>query len=85
MRVFGFRNKTEVVTITIAFACQAIYAATAYAMSHDVEAPKKIYSPPYLTTRSREQATLFLVGHAWVGNRAARDLLELLFPEPGHK
>jgi len=52
-------------------------------MSLDVDAPKKPYSPPIVTKRSREQATLFLVGHAWVGDSKARDLLELLFPEPG--
>jgi hypothetical protein len=54
-------------------------------MSVDVETPKKEYSPPRLTRRSREQATLFLVGHAWIGDRGARDLLELLFPEPARK
>jgi hypothetical protein len=52
-------------------------------MSADGEVPKKEYSPPHLTMRSREQATLFLVGHAWIGNTGARDLLELFFPEPG--
>jgi hypothetical protein len=55
------------------------------AMFPDVEVRKKIYSSPVLTKRSREQATLFLVGHAWIGNSAARDLLKLFFPEPGQK
>ena len=50
-------------------------------MSKDVEAAKKEYSPPDLTRRTREQATLFLVGHAWIGDTGARDLLELFFPE----
>lgn len=52
-------------------------------MSLDVGAPKQFYSPPVVTMRSCEQATLLLVGRAWVGDKAARDLLELLFPEPG--
>jgi hypothetical protein len=55
------------------------------AMFPDVEVPKKIYSSPVLTKRSREQATLFLVGHAGIGDSAARDLLKLFFPEPGKK
>jgi hypothetical protein len=54
-------------------------------MSLDADTPKKTYSPPILTKRSREQATLFLVGHAWIGDRRARDLLELFFPEPDLK
>lgn len=54
-------------------------------MCLDVEAPRKQYSPPTLTKRRRDQATLFLVGHAWVGDTGARDLLELFFPEPGPK
>jgi len=28
-----------------------------------------------------EQATLFLIGHAHIGNRGAKELLELVFPE----
>jgi len=54
-------------------------------MSLDVEAPKKKYSPPSFTKRTRQQATLFLVGHAWTGNAGAWDLLELLFPETNAK
>ena len=53
-------------------------------MFPDVEVPMKTYSSPVLTTRSREQAR-FLVGHAWIGNSAARDLLKLFFPEPTKK
>ncbi len=52
-------------------------------MALDVDAPKNSYSPPILTKRSSEQATLLLVGHAWVGDSGARELLELFFPEPG--
>jgi hypothetical protein len=55
------------------------------AMFPDVEVPKKIYSSPVLTKRSREQARLFLVGHAWIENSAARNLLKPFFPEPGQK
>jgi hypothetical protein len=44
-----------------------------------------IYSSPVLTKRSREQATLFLVGYDWIGNSAAQDLLKLFPPEPGQK
>jgi hypothetical protein len=54
-------------------------------MSVNVETPKKEYSPPGLMRRSREQATLFLVGYAWIGDSGARDLLELFFPEPARK
>jgi hypothetical protein len=54
-------------------------------MSVDVEAPRKEYSTPGLTKRNREQATLFLVGHAWIGDPGARDLLELFSPEPNPK
>ena len=54
-------------------------------MSVNVETPKEEYSPPDLMRRSREQATLFLVGHAWIGDAGARDLLELLFLEPNPK
>ena len=45
------------------------------------DAPKP-YSPPQLHQRTLDQAKLFLVGHAWVGNVGARELLELLFREP---
>lgn len=54
-------------------------------MSVNVETPKEEYSAPDLMRRSREQATLFLVGHAWIGDAGARDLLELLFLEPNPK
>jgi hypothetical protein len=40
------------------------------------------YSPPALRQRTLEQAKLLLIGHAWTGHRGARELLELLFPEP---
>jgi hypothetical protein len=38
---------------------------------------------PSLAHRNRDQATLFLAGHAWIGDTGAGDLLELFFPEPG--
>jgi hypothetical protein len=40
------------------------------------------YCPPALLKRTREQATLLLVGHAWLGHKGARDLLELLIRRP---
>jgi hypothetical protein len=54
-------------------------------MSVDAEPPKKKYSPPSLIKRRREQATLFLMGYAWIGDTGARDLLEIAFPEPPPK
>lgn len=42
--------------------------------------PLKRYSPPVLQKCTLEQARLFLVGHAWIGHRGAKELLELLFP-----
>ena len=39
------------------------------------------YAQPILRKPTSEQATLFLVGHAYIGNRAAKELLELVFPE----
>jgi hypothetical protein len=44
---------------------------------------QKAYAPPLLRKLNPEQATLFLVGHAWNGDQNARDLLELCFPTPG--
>jgi hypothetical protein len=43
-------------------------------------APKNPYSHPELKILNFEQASLFLVGHAWNGGSYARDLLEQLFP-----
>jgi hypothetical protein len=42
---------------------------------------RRPYSPPLLRQRTIEQAKLLLVGHAWIGNPAARDLLERLFDQ----
>jgi hypothetical protein len=45
---------------------------------------KKAYSAPQLKRLSFEQASLFLVGHAWNGgDRDARGLLELMFHRAG--
>jgi hypothetical protein len=44
---------------------------------------KKPYSTPRLNTPTFEQASLFLVGHAWNGDADARYLLEVLFPTQG--
>jgi hypothetical protein len=47
------------------------------------KAPKKPYSTPQLNRLGFEQAALFLVGHAYnSGDPEARDLLEVMFPEP---
>lgn len=48
------------------------------------EVTKMPYSSPHIVMRTPQQASLFLLGHAWIGNQGARDLLELLFPEPTH-
>ena len=44
---------------------------------------RKSYRPPTLRRITLDQAKLFLVGHAYVGDKGAKKLLELLFPEPG--
>jgi len=43
---------------------------------------RKAYEAPILRKLTSEQATLFLVGHAYIGHRGARELLQLLFWEP---
>jgi hypothetical protein len=43
---------------------------------------RKGYDPLVLRKLNPEQATLFLVGHAYAGHEGAREMLELLFPEP---
>lgn len=48
-------------------------------------APNRSYSPPQLRSLKFEQAALFLVGLAWNGDPAARDLLTLIFPLAGQK
>lgn len=40
------------------------------------------YEKPTLRKPTSSQATLFLVGHAYIGDRGAKELLELLFPMP---
>jgi hypothetical protein len=40
------------------------------------------YTEPTLRKLTREQATLFLVGYAYIGHQGARDILEVLFPAP---
>lgn len=46
---------------------------------------RKSYDPPILRTLRSEQATLFLVGHAYEGDQAAKEILEILFPGPVNK
>lgn len=40
------------------------------------------YEQPVWRKLTSNQAVLFLVAHAYVGDQGARELLELLFPEP---
>jgi hypothetical protein len=42
----------------------------------------KTYSPPKLNKLTPEQAKLLLIGHATVGDEGAKDLLDVLYPEP---
>jgi hypothetical protein len=44
---------------------------------------RKRYAEPTLRKLTREQATLSLVGHAYIGHQGARQILEILFP-PGY-
>jgi hypothetical protein len=46
------------------------------------DAIRKPYEPPTLRKPTWNQATLFLTGHAYLGDPGANKLLELLFPEP---
>jgi hypothetical protein len=43
---------------------------------------KQPYSRPIFRKRIREQALLFLLGHAWDGDPEAQEVLKLLFPDP---
>lgn len=45
-------------------------------------AGKKNYQAPVAKKLTPEQARLLLVGHATVGHQGARELMELVFPEP---
>jgi len=47
------------------------------------EDSKKHYSAPQLKKLNFEQASLFLIGHAWNGDRDADNLLELMIPPSG--
>ena len=42
----------------------------------------KAYSPPRLNKLTPEQAKLLLIGQAIQGNQGAKDLLDVLFPDP---
>jgi hypothetical protein len=41
---------------------------------------RKPYQPPRLRKVTSSQASLFLVGHAYIGHQGAKELLELIFP-----
>jgi len=45
-------------------------------------AVRKSYERPMLRSLTSNQAALFLVGYAHIGDRGAKELLELLFPKP---
>lgn len=45
---------------------------------------RKSYDPPTLRKLTWNQSTLFLTGHAYLGDRGATELLELLFPVPAN-
>jgi hypothetical protein len=43
---------------------------------------KQPYSRPNFRKLNCEQATLFLLGHAWDGDCEAQEILKLVFPDP---
>ena len=43
---------------------------------------RRRYDQPILRRLTFEQGKLFLVGYAYVGHQAARDIMEVLFPQP---
>ena len=73
--LFGFRNEIKVVNKVRQDGHQCEFGR--FLMSSDVRAAKR-YSPPVLHRRTVDQAKLFLVGHAWIGHRGAKELLESL-------
>jgi len=46
------------------------------------ETSKKEYQAPIVRRLSSEQAKLLLLGHASIGDQGAKDLMNLVFPEP---
>jgi hypothetical protein len=55
-------------------------------MNSEVVRPgKKKYSRPIFRKLNREQALLFLLGHAWDGDPEAQKLLELVCPDPSEQ
>lgn len=45
----------------------------------------KKYSPPQLRKLNPEQAKLILIGHAMAGDDGAKELMGVIFPEPGKR
>jgi hypothetical protein len=45
---------------------------------------KKSYQKPTLKKLTSEQAKLLLIGHFSIGTEGANDLLDVIFPDPGH-
>ena len=49
---------------------------------HDSKTALKTYSSPTLKSLTPEQAKLLLLGQASQGDQGAKDLLDVLFPDP---
>jgi hypothetical protein len=45
---------------------------------------KRNYQKPTLKKLTSEQAKLLLIGHFSIGTEGANDLLDVIFPDPGH-
>jgi hypothetical protein len=43
---------------------------------------RRVYEQPLFRKLTLDQATLFLVGHAYIGHQGAKVIMELLFPMP---
>jgi hypothetical protein len=51
-------------------------------MAVECDDAKEPYVPPTLRALTSEQAKLICIPYAWVGHKGARELLELMFPDP---
>ena len=48
-------------------------------MSVQSKIRKKTYTPPKINKLTSEQTNLVLIGHAGIGNRGAKDLLDMIY------
>jgi hypothetical protein len=48
-----------------------------------LDGEKKTYQKPTLKKLTPEQAKLLLIGHSTIGTEGAKDLLDLIFRDPG--